>query len=464
MPAADPRLHHIETHRSVVRRAAASLLDAWDARDVQRLERCCSADGLASVNEAFAETQWSLHLLSNEAITVDLGSEVEADPDALPVRATGSWLVFAMAIECDGRVSTWRGGDLRLDFEVVAGRATVADARYSPRLHVGVAGGWLFDPLAGVGQVDADDARESTVVVPELAIVFGDPVAPASYTVEQLVAEADVQALVASAVHQLGRHDDPSASTRLRFLANPNVVVAPSARAARGVWRELVIDTVDGASIWKVNQLIATAERVADVWHLASLDRIPLIDGPDGVDGLAWHDAAVVAPEPERVDVAPLPSVAASPAVLDVLAAIDPIRAVHTEYMAACDAHAPDRVAPLFVPDARWETVDGSEVLNGVDEIHTTYQRDCTRLTFCIHFLGNEQIVVAPDGTSARAAWTYFEPATNRGDLAVWTAGRYELDLVRTDEGWRYRHFRIEPRLAARYGEGWTPNPLVPLP
>lgn len=60
------------------------------------------------------------------------------------------------------------------------------------------------------------------------------------------------------------------------------------------------------------------------------------------------------------------------------------------------------------------------------------------------------------DAGRAAAGFSYFEPATNRGELAVWTAGRYELELVATPDGWRYRNFRIEPRLAAPYDEGWA--------
>jgi uncharacterized protein (TIGR02246 family) len=149
--------------------------------------------------------------------------------------------------------------------------------------------------------------------------------------------------------------------------------------------------------------------------------------------------------------------------VLDVLDADAAIRAVMVAYMAACDAHDADAVAVLFEEDGRWESLRrGGEALHGREAVRATYAVDCARLSFCVHYLTNERITVT--GDTATAAWSYFEPATNRHDLAVWTAGRYEHELRRGDVGtWRFNTFRVGGALAAPFAQGWVPDPMVPL-
>jgi uncharacterized protein (TIGR02246 family) len=138
------------------------------------------------------------------------------------------------------------------------------------------------------------------------------------------------------------------------------------------------------------------------------------------------------------------------------------IRQVMVAYMAACDHHDPDAVAVLFTDDATWDAVESGEApLVGRDEIRCVYAADTSRLTFCVHYLCNERIVVKADEASAR--WSYFEPAVNRGELAVWTAGRYQLELRRSSGRWLFSQFRIASQLAAPYEAGWFPEPKVPL-
>jgi uncharacterized protein (TIGR02246 family) len=139
------------------------------------------------------------------------------------------------------------------------------------------------------------------------------------------------------------------------------------------------------------------------------------------------------------------------------------IRALMVAYMAACDAHDADAVAELFAPDAVWSSMrpGSGPSLIGREQIRHTYAIDCARLTFCVHYLTNERITVV--GDHAAAAWTYFEPATNRGELAVWTAGRYEHELTRLGNTWRFSVFRIGSVLAAPYQRGWVPDHAVTL-
>jgi len=151
----------------------------------------------------------------------------------------------------------------------------------------------------------------------------------------------------------------------------------------------------------------------------------------------------------------------------DVLSRLDAevaVRAVMVAYMQACDDHDADAVAELFHPDAVWESLleGGGPPLLGRDAVHAEYAVACARLTFCVHHLTNERIDVR--GDTALASWSYFEPATNRGTLAVWTAGRYEHELTRVDGTWRFSRFRIGSVLAAPFATGWVPDAKVPLP
>ncbi len=148
---------------------------------------------------------------------------------------------------------------------------------------------------------------------------------------------------------------------------------------------------------------------------------------------------------------------------MDLLDAVVAVRSVMTAYMAACDAHDAGRVAALFEEGAQWTVPNAPDAptLLGIEAIRAEYAVACARLTFCTHYLADERIEVHGDAATGR--WSYFEPATNRGELAVWTAGRYHHDFARTDGIWRFRRFRIAPVLAAPYDVGWVPDPMVPL-
>jgi len=139
------------------------------------------------------------------------------------------------------------------------------------------------------------------------------------------------------------------------------------------------------------------------------------------------------------------------------------VRSVMVAYMAACDAHDAGRVAELFDPGGRLESPapDGMTVLQGREAVRQSYAFDTARLTFCVHFLTNERIVT--NGDRANGQWSYFEPATNRASLAVWTGGRYDIDFARADGTWRFAVFRIHGVLTAPFDQGWVPTPRIAL-
>lgn len=140
------------------------------------------------------------------------------------------------------------------------------------------------------------------------------------------------------------------------------------------------------------------------------------------------------------------------------------VRRVMVAYMAACDAHDADAVAELFWPDAVAEgRRDGAVTfrLEGREAVRADWREACARLTFCVHHLTNEEIVV--DGDRAEGRWCYLEPATNRGTLAAWTAGRYHHTLTAREGTWRFATFTIETLLQAPYADGWADVPIVEL-
>jgi uncharacterized protein (TIGR02246 family) len=149
--------------------------------------------------------------------------------------------------------------------------------------------------------------------------------------------------------------------------------------------------------------------------------------------------------------------------VAELLDAEVAIRQVMTAYMDACDRHDPEDVVALFTEDAVWEDpADPSATLLGLEAIRSSYAEATTRLTFCVHYLTNERIAV--EGDRAVAQWSYFEPAINRGTVAVWTAGRYSIDFRKVHNRWYFSRFRLSAQLAAPYADGWIPEPKVVLP
>lgn len=151
--------------------------------------------------------------------------------------------------------------------------------------------------------------------------------------------------------------------------------------------------------------------------------------------------------------------IAAAAADLDAEVAI---RSLMVSYMRACDDHDANAVAELFHDEAVWESARSGDRLVGRGAIRAAYAADCARLTFCVHYLTNEWIHI--DATRAKARWCYFEPAVNRGELAVWTAGRYDLELARHGDRWGFTSFYISPVLAAPQQDGWGTVPVVALP
>jgi hypothetical protein len=81
------------------------------------------------------------------------------------------------------------------------------------------------------------------------------------------------------------------------------------------------------------------------------------------------------------------------------------------------------------------------------------------QLTFSAHFLTNESITV--DGDTAVGTRGFLQAGTNKG-RAVWIAGRYRNDFLRSTGEWRIHHLRAENIFATPYEDGWAKMPFAP--
>ena len=141
-----------------------------------------------------------------------------------------------------------------------------------------------------------------------------------------------------------------------------------------------------------------------------------------------------------------------------------------TRYAMALDAHDWDLLRTCFVPDGVADYGTHDAACEGIGAIVETCRQALGGLDASQHLLGNHVIEV--DGDTARAtcylhAQHYL--VSPSGDNTFVVAGTYRDRLVRTPDGWRIEHRRLEPswtsgnanvfaegaaRLAAREAEG----------
>jgi len=108
----------------------------------------------------------------------------------------------------------------------------------------------------------------------------------------------------------------------------------------------------------------------------------------------------------------------------------------------------PDHFAALFTEDGVWEV--SSEPARGHDEIRT---RAAASTRFKLHLAANA--IIELDGDRASGTWHVLVPSTASDGGAVWRAGTYDDDFVRTPDGWRFAHVTFHPAFRAPYEVGW---------
>jgi hypothetical protein len=108
---------------------------------------------------------------------------------------------------------------------------------------------------------------------------------------------------------------------------------------------------------------------------------------------------------------------------------------------------SPAQVAALFAADGAWGDAQGREAIERLFEGF----RASTPLA--VHLAVNPAIEV--DGDRATARWWGVIAATMAAGEALWIAGVYDDELVRTAEGWRIARLRFTSAVRAPHAGGW---------
>ena len=108
----------------------------------------------------------------------------------------------------------------------------------------------------------------------------------------------------------------------------------------------------------------------------------------------------------------------------------------------------PDAFAGLFVPGGVWK-VEGGPV-RGRTAIAARLRAFGP---FGFHLAVNGDFVVRGDAAVAR--WHALVPSIDLDRRAIWTAGIYDDEFLRTPEGWRFARVTFTAAFRVPYAEGW---------
>lgn len=122
----------------------------------------------------------------------------------------------------------------------------------------------------------------------------------------------------------------------------------------------------------------------------------------------------------------------------------------------------PDILRVMYAEDAVWEA-EGMMRLEGREHLLAELHRfGKARIPWSLHFNTQPFIEVAEDGRTATMIWYVWETAnvvSDGGDQSEpWVAGGwYESDLVKTKDGWKFKHIRLFLKLFGRRdAAGWN--------
>lgn len=116
------------------------------------------------------------------------------------------------------------------------------------------------------------------------------------------------------------------------------------------------------------------------------------------------------------------------------------IRDLAVRYCTAVDRHDWDLLAKLFLPDAT-VAVPGADRMRGAGQIMARYRRGLSKYSSTHHLVTNHEIAL--DGDSARhrcLVRAHHARPDDSGGTAFTIGGRYEDQLVRTPQGWKFKH------------------------
>jgi hypothetical protein len=147
--------------------------------------------------------------------------------------------------------------------------------------------------------------------------------------------------------------------------------------------------------------------------------------------------------------------------LLEDLEEIKQLKALYCQY---CDGgwdrptHDYDAIAALFTEDAVTEGTAGrTEGRENIRRLYRSYQVT----PFAFHRVTNPIIRVA--GNRATGNWHVLVALTRPDGQAVWVAGIYDEEYVRTREGWRIKTLKFTPAFITRYEQGWGKERTAPV-
>ena len=134
---------------------------------------------------------------------------------------------------------------------------------------------------------------------------------------------------------------------------------------------------------------------------------------------------------------------------------IQAIRNLKATYAAYCDnGYPPDKLAPLFVEDAYWES-EGIGTFQGRQAIREFFGRASKIFTFAIHYSMNPHIEV--NGDTAKGRWFTLMPCTVSNDnRGLWLAGIDNEEYVKVDGQWMFKSKITKRIFRTPYEDGWA--------
>lgn len=143
---------------------------------------------------------------------------------------------------------------------------------------------------------------------------------------------------------------------------------------------------------------------------------------------------------------------------------IEAIKQLRWDYSRACDDdHNPDRLVPMFTPDA---VIVLNPPFSGEVRGHSALREMFANnarvngITWTLHYYLQPIIQVADDGHAAKATWYLWElakmPDAKGVEEPVWVAGEYFDDYVKEEGVWKFSRIDVHVRLLSPYQDGWV--------
>ena len=133
---------------------------------------------------------------------------------------------------------------------------------------------------------------------------------------------------------------------------------------------------------------------------------------------------------------------------------IEDIKILKRRYARFCDdSYNPDGIASCFTEDGVW---DGGALgfAEGIAAIKEFFAAAPALVDFAVHYTTNPVIEVS--GDTANGTWYLWQPMVMaEGDQAMWLGAHYDETYVRTDDGWRIAHLKLDIKNFSPYESGF---------